>query len=276
MIRFTEDDRSRIFNPARQTAFLKLSETLAESEGKENVTELDFRDLWLEKMSSDEEISADGWYSPPPYGMAVLSGSRLNFDSLRNQSYWPVSKKIDFKDGLLYAYASPVDRVTGRMGDLSVTLYFGKDERIRSHFQKCHEATTEVFLALERTRTAGELFQLSQEIFSRFGLKSNVISRTDNMPINLGHTFECLPEDLRDGELSDEKRQLLSNSRRFLNSSAKWQFIPGMQFTVEPQLISAEDPDLPKVTQHYVVLAEKNGFTVCNDIDLILNRYTLI
>lgn len=262
------------FNYARGKAYSGLEKTLDELFGKPEVTETMFRDRWSENMSGSDVI-ADGWYSPPPKGIAVLTDGRVNFDSLRNSCNWSDGTAIDW-DGVLYAYASPVDRRTGLIGDISVTLYFGKDQKIRDHVRRCHDATIELFERLGEAESAGDLFRMSQSVFEKHRLKSTVISRTDNMPINLGHTFPCLNEAPEGETLSEDEKNGISRARKFLNSSAEWGFENGLQFTVEPQLVSLDDPDLPKITQHYVVKACGDDFIVCNDIDSMLRKYDLI
>lgn len=262
------------FNYAREKACSGLDRTLDELYGKAGVTEIMFRDRWSENMSADG-IIADGWYSPPPKGMAVLSGDRVNFDSLRNPYNWSDDTEIDW-NGVLYAYASPLDRRTGLIGDISVTLCFGQDQRAIGHVRRCHDATMEIFERLGEAETAGDLFRISQSVFERHRLRSTVISRTDDMPINLGHTFPCLSSPPEYGDLSGIRKAEISGARRFLNASAQWRFENGMQFTVEPQLVSVDDPDMPKITQHYVVKVCGDDFIVCNDIDGMLRKYRLI
>src|SRR5258708_22315776 len=118
-----------VFNEGRQKAFAALMETLGEHQGKPNVTERDFQDSWKQRRQSKGSITADGWYAPPPKGMAVLSGeiafpSRVSFESLRKEKYWPSDRVINWKSDLLYVYCSPVQIPSGFPGDFSVTLYF--------------------------------------------------------------------------------------------------------------------------------------------------------
>ena len=276
MTRYTRDDSRLIFNPARQKAFLSLRETLAETYGLPGISEKGFRDLWLLKMGDDGTTIADGWYCPPPRGTAVLFGERITFDSLRNEYNWSGDTMIDWHSDLLYAYASPVDRTSGRIGDTSVTLYFGPNTAVSDHIRRCHDAVMDVFESLGKAQTAGALFDLSREIFLRHRLRDCVISRTDSAPSNLSHTFPKLESVPADGILSEEDIRMISTSRRFINTNADWEFTDGLQFTVEPQLMSYDDESLPQITQHYVVRYEAGVFTVCNDIDIILADYDQI
>ncbi len=277
MIRYTSENKELIFNDARQKATDALEKTLDDLYGKAEVSERQFAGSWLHEMSENRDIYPGGWYCPPPSGIAVLTGERLKFDSLRNEEYWPSDERfIDWKNGLLYAYCSPVSKKTGRMGDMSVTLYFGKDEKIRKHFRNCRAAAEEIFAHLEDSTGPGELFRYAQEVFRKRGLLSNVISRTDSLPSNLGHTFCRLDRFENDLTLTQEEIRFLSSSRKFLNEGADFGFEDGLQFTVEPQLLSMEDPTLPKVSHHFLVKKTKEGFIVCNDIDRLLKRFGLI
>ena len=276
MINYTLENKDFIFNAARQNAVKCLERTIEEMYGIDDVSEIEFASRWLELMSQDKTVFARGWYCPPPFGLAVLSGERLNFDSLRNREFWPSEKAIDWKNGFLYAYCSPVDKVSGYIGDMSVTLYFGEDEKIKEHFRNCRKAAQDIFEHLEESSGPAELYDYSLKAFEKRNLRSNVISRTDNMPSNLGHTFTCLEKISGSDKLSEEEIDHLSSSRRFLNASADWEFTDDLQFTVEPQLLSLGDEALPKVTHHFVVKKKDTGFIVCNDIDALLRKFDLI
>ena len=145
MVRYTLEDESLVFNRERQKAYRALEGTVDSLYGREEVTERVFRDAWLERISGEGNPPAGGWYCPPPFGMAVLTGSRLSFDSLRNPEYWPGNDAVDWKEGSLYAYASPVDPESGWMGDLSVTLCFDREAKLAGHIRNCHEAVMELF-----------------------------------------------------------------------------------------------------------------------------------
>ena len=273
MIRYISREPGLVFNKARSKAHEALKKTLNECCGKEGVTEIAFKEQWLRNMESLGNIFADGWYCPPPLGIAVLFGDRVTFDSLRNEYNWSGETVMDWNRDMFYAYASPVDKESGTIGDTSVTIYFGKNQKILDHMKNCHDAVMDVFENLEKVSKGKELFRMSQEIFEKHGLRSDVISRTDNMPVNLGHTFPSLEGASKKDVLSDEDKLCISKARMFVNDTGEWEFQDGLQFTVEPQLLSIEDPEMPQITQHYVVQARADGFTVCNDIDEILSSF---
>ena len=264
------------FNNARQKSFDSFCITLKELLGKENISEIDFFDKWQENMSNEKGIIANGWYSPPPKGMAVLFGDRVSFDSLRNEKNWASNRIINWKEDLLYAYCSPIDKTTGIIGDISLTLYFGEDKKIIEHFKNCYNATNEIFGELHKLNNSKELFYYSQEIFSKYKLKNCIISKTDTQPLDLGHTFPTLENTQDKNILTDEEKQIISKARKFINENSSWDFENEMQFTIEPQLVSTENSGLPQISQHYLIKKRENDFVICNDIDSLLEKYQLI
>ena len=276
MILYTSDNNELVFNKARQKAFLSLLDTLDMCFGKTDTTEKKFADLWLENMHRKGGLFQNGWYDPPKSGIAVLTDQRLNFDSLRNENFFSDDSLIDWKEGHLYAYCSPVERSDGHIGDMSVTLYFGKDEKIISHFKNVRGAIQDIFDALPEFEYACDLYEYSLSVFAKRGLMSNMISRTDTSPSNLGHSFTHLDDPEKDEYLTRDQIDHLSKTRRFINPDANWKIEEGMQITIEPQLLSLSDPSLYKVTHHYVVKKSGDDYIICNDIDLILRRIGLI
>ena len=102
--KYTQNNKELIFNNCRQKAFLSFEKTLDSLYGKDNITEIEFQKEWFKNLEQEENVIADGWYNPPPYGMAVLFGDRVSFDSLRNEDNWPKDIIIDWKKDLMYAY----------------------------------------------------------------------------------------------------------------------------------------------------------------------------
>ena len=244
------------FNMVRQKAFNSLCITLEKLYGKQSISEKDFKNEWYNNLTKENNIIADGWYNPPPKGMAILFGNRVSFDSLRNEKNWASDTIINWKEDLLYAYCSPVDKVSGIIGDISVTLYFGKDKEIINHIKNCHDAILEVFDVLDKAKNSHELFITSEKIFSEHKLKNCIVSKTDNTPLDLGHTFPKLEIIQSNNCLTKEEKEEISKSRKFINEDSNWDFIEGMQFTIEPQLISTINAKLPQISQHYLVKKE--------------------
>lgn len=76
--------------------------------------------------------------------------------------------------------------------------------------------------------------------------------------------------------MTENEKQEISKSRKFINENTDWKFTEGIQFTIEPQLLSTENYNLPQISQHYLIQKTKDKFIICNDIDLLLEKYKLI
>ena len=269
------DDMSS-FNPTRQVAFETLSETLDDLLGKNGVSEKIFAAEWLRRLAAQPGIIADGWYAPPPHGMAILFGDRTSYDTLRNPIYWPANRVIDWQNDLMFAYCSPISTF-GVLGDIDVTLYFGESEKIRSHFRNTHKAATTILDAVEAGtyQTSLALVTSAGMIFNQLGLSNTVVSINDTTSNNIGHSFPTIALEAGDNLLKDEQKDEVSKARQFLNSVSDWAFIDGQQFSVEPQLRSASDPFLPQISYHYLAMRDGDVFKTCRDVDVLLQRFGL-
>ena len=92
---------------------------------------------------------------------------------------------------------------------------------------------------------------------------------------NVGHTIPQLNPELLGSTLSEEEREQCRTQRRFLNRVTDWPIASGGQFSIEPQIRSATDEDLPQLTFHYLVRAERSEIRVCRDVDSLLVQYGL-
>jgi len=268
-------------NKARSAAFLALVDVINVGKKKADFSELDFRDLWLKKIQEHDGVLSSGWYTPPPYGMAVLTGmpiypARISFDSLRNKTNWPGNTHINWDENLLYCYCSPVNFEYGEPGDLAITLYFGQNEQIRNHFIKTYKATQEVINILPLVKDSNELFIASQKIFNSYRVRNCVVSKTDTLPLDLGHTYPKVLRELFETPLTEENCLAISKARQFINPTSAWNFEENLQFTIEPQLVSLDDPTLPQISYHYLISKKQDDFFICNDVDTLLAEYRLI
>lgn len=268
------------FNEGRNRAFMSLSETIDHCIGKV-VSENEFRDEWQKRLLVDGVIISDGWYCPPPYGMAVLSGtieypSRVSFESLRMEKYWSSDRIINWSSDLFFAYCSPVHIPSGFPGDLAVTLYFGDDREVLNHFRNSYKAVRDVLESIENYKNSKDLFFASQNIFQNYGLKNCVVSYTDQVALDLGHTFPKISVSTENGKrfLSDNEKDQIRLLRQFINEKDIWSLSEPIQFTIEPQLISTINKYLPQITYHYLV-QYRDGFHICNDVDVLLEKFAL-
>ncbi|XVS64344.1 hypothetical protein ACQPYE_39915 [Actinosynnema sp. CA-299493] len=272
-----EQQTNVIANPARAVSAATFAQTLDRLRNRPDVTEKEFATTWLEEMRSHESVSANGWYDPPPNGIAVLGGlDRISFNSLRDEGNWPGSRVIDFHSGALYAYSSQVNTVDAMPGDFAATLYFGDDPKIRSHFRRTYAATQEVLEVALRESSSRVIFDSSVAIFEKYGLQNCVVSYTDTVPLDLGHTYPVVDE----VELGANKQLVpvdqdrIRHARLFLNGDSDWSLDSCAQFTIEPQLIDVANPDLPQVTYHYVVIPGESS--VLREQDSLLESLGLM
>ncbi len=267
-------------NPGRAIAAAAFRTTLDAHFGKAAVSEKDFAEYWLAEMTSHHELSSTGWYEPPPNGCSVLAASsraseRISFGSLRDEEFWPGQTIIDWEDGLLYAYASPVHLPTGLPGDFAVTLYLGSDARVREHFLSAYRATGEVVAMIRPSMTSRELFEDAERVFAEAGLKNSVVSVTDSTPLDLGHTLPRLSAtSLTTRALSREDCEFVRRGRKFINADDDWALESVDQFTIEPQLLSVEDSGLPQISFHYVVVLP--SLALLDEGDSFFRRFELV
>lgn len=267
------------FNQARHIAFQSLCLCLDECYNKKGISEKRFSELWMNETAKHEDIITNGWYSPPPMGIAVLSGGetypiRINYDSLRNPKYWPNNNVIDWNNDLFYVYYSPLSVSNNMPGDISVTIYFGKNSKIRDHFKRTHEATLEIINNIELCDSSKELFIHYESVLKKHKLLGCGLSNTDIALTNIGHTLPVI-ELNNCKDISNEKRREISQARAFINGITSWTF-DNTQFTIEPQLMSAIDPELPQISYHYLMCKRDDGFHFCNDVDFLLKRFDLV
>jgi hypothetical protein len=262
----------RTINQGRLLCFSALKNTLSELKDKANVTEIEFRDNWLNKISLNPTMTKQGWYSPPPFGMAVLSAEdnkpgRINFQSLRDKENFPSDRIINWETNLIYVYASNIDMELGLAGDFGTTLYFGNNPLVIEHFKNCYQAVKKILLFLEKTNSSVELFNKSQDIFFELGLQNCIVSYTDKEPLDLGHSIPLIETSwLKTKEVNSLTIDFMKNQRKFLNSSVDWDLNAVEQFTIEPRLKVINDKDLPQISFHYLV-SKKNSFHVMTEGD---------
>lgn len=267
------------FNYARKCAFEAFVKTMQECYKQKNISEKLFSEIWLNNMSENKGIIAEGWYNPPPKGIAVLAGSveypsRISYDSLRNKEYWPSDNIINWESDLFYCYCSPLSREDGLPGDFTITLYFGDDVHIREHFKNTFRVTNEILNSMSGISNSHELFNLANKILEENKLLGCGLSSTDPALTNFGHTFPNI--DLENSDiLTDEQIKIISQARKFINSTTNWPLEPNQQFTFEPQLRAYDNIDLPQVSYHYLINKKDGKFLVCDDVNSIMKNFDL-
>lgn len=269
-------------NLGRHLSSVAFNETLSDLLGHPRVSEAHFRDSWLRRLHERCELTENGWYDPPPDGVAVLFArddavDRICFESLRLEQYWPSEVAMDWNRGLMYAYCSPVEMSTGLAGDFGITLYFGRDRALRRHFRAAFNATHQVLGAIEPTTSSRSLFDTSQRIFGETGLENTIASVTDSVPLDLGHSLPCYHRQaVASRRVSPEVREVMRRQRRFISGGADWPLATVNQVTIEPQLVSSRQRALPQISFHYVATFVDGRVDILNECDEVYRQFELI
>ena len=223
------------------------------------LTEKQIASRLLSILSHDPEITAAGWYDPPPGGIAVLADvtppyTRLRYDTLRDPKYWP-SDIIFTKDSTITAYVSPVHTETGVLGDFGGTFYFGDDDQIRRHVAHSGAVLQDFARKLQSGIEFSDIASEAYSLFEREELINNPSrSITDPQGINMGHTvpFAFITEPCEPFQARSSSAQI-SSSRHFINAHASMKVPENGCFTLEAQFTSFNDPELPMVLVHIIV-----------------------
>jgi hypothetical protein len=270
---------SSSFPVARAVAVESFRKTMSASLSEHLITEIGFSRAWHSELSADPGLFESGWYDPPPLGIAVISDDaehpeRVSFTSLRLREFWPGERRINFQKDILYAYCSPVSRVDLSVGDFGITLYFGNSARILDHIKKTFNAVTALLSDARGIRDSRTLYRRSVELFKGLGLRNDVVSVTDKVPNDLGHSLPIAKASTT-RELTTEQKQHLRSSRLFINDQGGWDLSGVQWFTIEPQLRSLNEPHLPQISYHFVCSRHGNIFRVSQDVYDLYGSFSL-
>jgi len=239
------------------------------------LSEEEVRDMWIFELRKNNDIFKDGWYSPPPNGIGILIGtdndeedSRLNYKSLRPEEVWPRNDiKLNTENGIIYAYASPVDKKTGIIGDFGITLYFGKKKEIVDHLVLCYKIVQEVFEYTKSGLTFSQIAKFMKQLISSYGLNNEIEAKTSPSPADdVGHTIPFIMEDMTQEESEilnreshDEIKKMISGKRIFVRASEEQIAKNSMAFTIEPRPRVVNNPKIPMVSFHSICAIHENG-----------------
>jgi hypothetical protein len=270
-------------NPGRELCFRAFRETLENMRGREQVTEFSFTQEWLARMRDYPSLTANGWYDPPPDGIMVLSGrddseEPFRFASLRQPEYWPSRNRvIDWRHGIIYAYCSPLDTVRRLPADFGITLYFGSDPEVIAFYREALRVTREIVEAIHPEMDARMLFERAAVIIRSARMSNNVSSITHSDPHDIGHSFPCLaPGQPADRRLDALAISTIRNSRQYICRDDSWHLSSVAQFTVEPNLVSLDNPALPQFSPHYVVAINQGAVARSTDCDELFATFGLL
>jgi len=234
---------------------------------KSKISEVNLRNNWLNELRKNKNIFPDCWYAPPPHGIAVLFSSESSYERTNYQSLRPVKQHpknniyLDKQKGFIYVYASPVDKITGIIGDWGMTIYFGKNKNIIKHLKLCLRFNHQVFNHVKLNMTFSQLTRFACRSFSQQELVNKVVSSTDPAGTDIGHTIPASYEDWTPEEKSIFKKNnwqkiltMIKNKRKFLSEKETLKIRSPMAFTIEQRLINIDNPDIPLSSFHTIVL----------------------
>jgi hypothetical protein len=265
----------------RAMAARTLAEALRELlEQPDTFSETELRDAWLERMRAEGDAYDDGWYTPPPHGIILLFATgadpaRLQHVNYRAQETWSREDiMFDREDGLIYAYASPVDRATGIIGDFGVTLYWGKDQEVQEHLAGCLELDQAVAQGVAPDMKLSQVTQRCEELLKARGWRNTVLSLNDPTGVNIGHTIPAVAEGwsaeeraIIDGGSWEQAAKLISSGRLFMNLVEEARAEEVVAFTIEPRPSVDGRPDLPGTAYHTICVVESGQKRLVTNFD---------
>ncbi len=256
----------------RLVAAESLYNALSQILKQKKVSETQLRDRWLLEMRKNSQIFPEGWYIPPPNGIAVLFASnkditRVSPKSLRPKEFWPRNDiYLDKTNGIVLLYASPVDKISCIIGDFGLILYLGKNKKIQKHLKICYKAVYEIFNYAKIGMKFSELNIFTHTLLKSKGLVSNLSSPTDPISTNIGHTIPFSYKELTSDEIKifrgdkwEEISNMISKKRIFVNSEEKFKIRKGMAFTIEPRPFIPNNSQIPTAFFHTIAIFKENG-----------------
>lgn len=254
---------------AAETFYKSLEELLKK---KTKISEISLREKWLFELLKNKSIFPNGWYIPPPHGFIILFGrdediKRQLLKSARPKEFWPKGNIfLDKKTGVFSAYFSPIHRKTGIIGDFGLTMYFGKEPKIKRHLKKVFEINKKIFEFIKVGMKLSDVAKFGSKLSWKNNLDNIIDSVSDPIKNNIGHTIPGIHKQWRKDELKCFESgnikaiaDIISKKRIFLNQVENTVIKPGMAFTIEPRLTDKHDNNLPMVYFHTIVLIKQNG-----------------
>ncbi len=270
-----------------------LSKRISNLLNKEkDISEKQFATVLTTEIKNNPDLQPEGWYAPPPAGIAALFSSlgnfdRLGFDTLRKEQYWPQEQYRLLKDSAGILYASPIHKLSGTIGDFGITIYRGNNSKVQSHLVNCLKTLEQAADFAQVDMEFRELHDLAQQLFKENDLhNARTITWTDTVGTNLGHTIPWSYEEptveeqnIINGQCLDDLRKLISNKRVNVNSIEQFKIPLNIAFTLEARLESSLDPAMPNTFFH-LIITFKNGdkkiLTNFNEVFSALNMHGYI
>jgi hypothetical protein len=256
-----------------QKSLLKVLQTVLEE--KTHPSEAKIRDMWLFELKKNKEILEEGWYSPPPHGIAVLMGSdndgennRINYKSLRPNQKWPRDDVcFDTNNNIIFAYASPIHKQYGIIGDFGITLYFGSNPEIKKHLALSYTIVQKVYEYVKPGFTFSQITRYQKQLIHSNGLNNEIECKTNpSLSDDVGHSIPFIMEtptknesEIIKSENQKDINKIISEKRIFIRASEDMVIRPGMAFTIEPRPRAINNPKIPMVSFHTICAIREDG-----------------
>lgn len=242
----------------------------------EGISEAELKDRIILEFAKHNEIFPEGYYSPPPKGIAVLFAEkpydRFRYDNLRNSEYWSNDNFKFNKNTVGMIYFSPVNRKTNMIGDIGFTFYTGDDEEIKQHIKNCYNAILDIAKYIKIGMKFSDIC-----IFANNFLKNKLkmtkwvaLNSDPNQTINLGHTIPgSFETNLVFGNTFEEVRETIKKGRIPFIDTEKFVIPNTCAFTVESRLEDLNNPNLPSVHFHFIVCFDNGKKTILENFEEI-------
>ncbi len=251
----------------------KILKTLLSS--NKPISEVILRDAWLSEMRKNKNIFSDGWYTPPPHGMIILFAKedqieRFNYQNARLESSWARDDIfMNKQSGIIFCYASPVDKSTGIIGDFGITLYFGNKPEIKDLLKFCLQLDKDTFNYAEIGMRISDITNFAVAQMKNHRMTNDAVTNNDKADINIGHSVPMIYEEWTAAEkkvLSNgtndwvKAKDMIAKKRYFVNNIEQRIINPGTAFTIEPRPKVIDKPYLPAaMNYHTMAFFKKNG-----------------
>jgi len=203
----------------------------------------------------------------PPSVFKLFDDGVTVVEAVREKEWWP--KKNIFMDresGLLFFYASPVDKKMGIIGDFQLTIYFGKNPKIIELLKKNLNISKKIFSKISPKIRFRDITGIASKLLKKEGLVNAIYSTSDPINFNIGHTIPFSNESMSDLEMKtlgkgswDKVSEMISKKRVFLNLKEDLRVEPEIAFTIEPRSKPKNNLSIPIVSYHTAALFYKNG-----------------
>lgn len=269
-------DKLEICKRTRKIAADSLHKVLKKLlESDKPISEVMLRDAWHEEMRKNRNIFPDGWYTPPPHGMIVLFADeknveRFDYKNARWESSWARNDLfMNRKNGIIFCYASPVDKKSGIIGDFGITLYFGNNPEVKELLKFCLKIDKDTFDFAKIGMKISDITHFAETYMKKHKMSNDIVALNDKAGVNIGHSipmaFEILSkkeEKILSNGINDwtATKDMIAKKRYYVNNIEARTIKPGTAFTIEPRPRVISKPYLPAaINYHTIAFFKEDG-----------------